>query len=141
MFEKNRTTAKFSRALAWLSGSGCHADEIFNIIASAYTNKRCIRDISSIPKKLSKGISFADAVASAECFSSELKESSAMFSGKYDTKTALVKIADMLDRENEMNISRFTSSFGIIATVAVAVFILFVALAVFLPIFSIDIQI
>lgn len=134
---RKNLVARFAQLLEMLSRSGIQIIEALQIISKTLGNAVVAREIEEAVKEVLEGVSVADALKGSQIFPKTVLKMISVGEKSGAMDEMLGKIAEQYDEELNQTIRRLSSMIEPIMTVVMGVFLLMMALGIFLPMWGI----
>lgn len=134
---KKNLIARFAQLLETLSRSGIQIIEALQIISQTLGNAVVAKEIQDAEKQVLQGVAVADSLKGSQIFPRTVLKMISVGEKSGAMDEMLGKIAEQYDEELNQTISRLSSMIEPIMTVVMGVFLLMMALGIFLPMWGI----
>ncbi|MCF7796427.1 MAG: type II secretion system F family protein [Lentisphaeria bacterium] len=134
---RKNLVARFAQLLETLSRSGIQIIEALQIIAQTLGNAVVAKEIQDAEKQVLQGVAVADSLKGSKIFPKTVLKMISVGEKSGAMDEMLGKIAEQYDEELNQTISRLSSMIEPIMTVVMGVFLLMMALGIFLPMWGI----
>ncbi|MCF7800794.1 MAG: type II secretion system F family protein [Candidatus Marinimicrobia bacterium] len=134
---RKNLVARFAQLLETLSRSGIQIIEALQIISQTLGNAVVAKEIQNAEKQVLQGVAVADSLKGSQIFPKTVLKMISVGEKSGALDEMLGKIAEQYDEELNQTISRLSSMIEPIMTVVMGVFLLMMALGIFLPMWGI----
>ncbi|OIO64617.1 MAG: hypothetical protein AUJ47_03835 [Candidatus Marinimicrobia bacterium CG1_02_48_14] len=137
LLTKKSLVARFAQLLETLSRSGIQIIESLQIITLTLGNAVVAKEIAEAQKQVLEGASLADALKGSRIFPKMVLKMISVGEKSGAMDEMLSKIAEQYDEELNQTISRLSAMIEPLMTVVMGIFLLMIALGIFLPMWGI----
>ena len=135
---KGINTARFSRTLSILNGSGVPIVEGMNIAASVMSNLRMRKSVETAAQRVREGSSIHGALKQSGFFPPMTQNLIASGEASGELEAMLDKAADIQERELETSVGLFVSIFEPMMILFMGLMVLLIVLSILLPILDMN---
>lgn len=133
---KQLIVSRFARVLALLNQSGISILEAIQIVSQTTDNRVIMKSLAEVRAKVRSGKSIAESMNESGLFQSTIINMVAVGEKSGQLSEMLLKVADVYDEEVDITLDNLSSLIEPILIGFMALLVLFMALAVFLPMWN-----